>query len=58
MRNVLIFLVYAITIFAIVAGATCLVWLPIYFIPTKGGFVIGAFITTVTIAILKLMLDN
>lgn len=57
MRNILIFLLYAITIFAILAGFTSVVWLPLFFIPTKAGFVIGAFITAATIAIIKLLTE-
>lgn len=58
MRNILLFLVYAIIIFALLAGFTSIVWLPLFFIQSKAGFVIGAFITAVTIAITKLAVDN
>lgn len=57
MRNILLFLVYAIVIFALLAGFTSVVWLPLFFIPTKCGVLIGAYITTVTIAITKLMTE-
>ena len=58
MRNILLFLVYAIIIFALLAGFSSVVWLPMFFIQTKAGFVIGAFITAVTIVITKLAADN
>lgn len=54
MRNILLFLVYAIIIFALLASFTCFAWLPMFFIPTKAGFVIGCFITVATIALTKL----
>lgn len=57
MRKLLLFLVYAIVIFALLAGFTSLVWLPLFFLPTKCGLIIGAFITAVTIAITKLMTE-
>lgn len=57
MRNILLFLVYAIVIFALLAGFTSIVWLPLFFIQSKVGFVIGGFITAVTIAITKLMTE-
>lgn len=57
MRNILLFLVYTIVIFALLAGFTSWAWLPMFFIPTKAGFVIGCFITAVTIAITKLMTE-
>lgn len=58
MRNILLFIVYAMVLFAIVAGSTCLVWLPVFFLPTKAGFVIGAFITAATIATTYLATGN
>lgn len=58
MKNVLLFLVYATVIFAVLAGFSSVVWLPLLFLPTKAGFVIGAFITTVTVVITKLAIDN
>lgn len=57
MRNILLFLVYAIVTFALLAGFTSVVWLPLFFIQSKAGFVIGCFITAVTIAITKLMTE-
>ena len=57
MRNILLFLVYAIVIFALLVGFTSVVWLPLFFIQSKAGFVIGAFITATTIAITKLMTE-
>lgn len=58
MRKFLLFLVYAIVIFALLAGFTSLVWLPLFFLQTKCGFVIGAFVTATTIAITKLVVDD
>ena len=57
MRNILLFLVYAMYILATLAGFSCFAWLPMFFIPTKAGFVIGVFITAVTIAITKLLTE-
>lgn len=57
MRNVLIFLLYVIITFAILVGFTSVVWLPLFFLPTKAGFVIGAFITAAAIAITKLLTE-
>lgn len=61
MRNILLFLVYALVlsfvVLVILAGFTSIVWLPLFFIQSKAGFVIGAFITAVTIAITKLMTE-
>lgn len=57
MRNILLFLVYAMYILATLAGFSCVAWLPLFFIPTKAGLLIGAFITAATIAITKLLVD-
>lgn len=39
-------------------AATSWFWLPVFFLPTKAGFVIGAFITAATIATTYLATGN
>lgn len=62
MRNILLFLVYALVLSLVVliifAGFTSIVWLPLFFIQSKAGFVIGGFITATTTVITKLAVDN
>lgn len=62
MKDILKFILYAMVlalVFVIgLAGCTAIIWLPVFFLPTKGGFVIGAFVTIVTVVLVKLFIEN
>ena len=58
MEKILLFLYYAFITAVVLIGLSSFFWLPMFFLPNLSGFIIGGFITAVTIAITKLLVDN
>ena len=57
MEKILLFLYYAFITAVVFIGLSSFFWLPMFFLPNLSGFVIGMFVTIVTLVTSILLFD-